>query len=329
MKRFGIFGAIAALCALSCVGSAAGQSAQTLTVLDGNRVPTTIAGQKDNSGNFHYRDVMEGLDSSGNPYGLNVDPSSHDLIVYNLGTPLQAGGSIGNTAFGVSGAALTDLNAIAAGTPTLNGDGGAPAHVTNWPSSFWQATQPVSAAALPLPSNAAQETGGNLATIASNTNGVATASNQTAIEANAGSNSSKATGVQGVSGGVPVGETPSPTSSSSFAIAPGIAGSAASSVVLKASAGNLYSVYASASAAGWLMVFNSTTAPSNGSTTAGTASGNMEECIAIPAAGTTGGLSFAGQPPESYSVGITAVFSSTGCGTLTTSATAFLHGAVQ
>ena len=32
--------------------------------------------------------------------------------------------------------------------------------------TFWQATQPVSAAALPLPSNAAQETGGNLATIA-------------------------------------------------------------------------------------------------------------------------------------------------------------------
>jgi hypothetical protein len=33
--------------------------------------------------------------------------------------------------------------------------------------TFWQATQPVSAASLPLPANAAQETGGNLATIAS------------------------------------------------------------------------------------------------------------------------------------------------------------------
>lgn len=32
--------------------------------------------------------------------------------------------------------------------------------------TFWQATQPISAAALPLPSNAAAETGGNLATIA-------------------------------------------------------------------------------------------------------------------------------------------------------------------
>jgi hypothetical protein len=32
--------------------------------------------------------------------------------------------------------------------------------------TFWQTTQPVSAASLPLPSNAAQETGGNLATLA-------------------------------------------------------------------------------------------------------------------------------------------------------------------
>ena len=36
--------------------------------------------------------------------------------------------------------------------------------------TFWQTTQPVSAVALPLPSNAAQETGGNLATIVTNTN---------------------------------------------------------------------------------------------------------------------------------------------------------------
>lgn len=44
--------------------------------------------------------------------------------------------------------------------------------------TFFQATQPVSAAALPLPSNAAQETGGNLATIATNTTGASTAANQ-------------------------------------------------------------------------------------------------------------------------------------------------------
>lgn len=40
-------------------------------------------------------------------------------------------------------------------------------------------TQPVSAASLPLPSNAAQETGGNLATIVTNTGNAATSANQT------------------------------------------------------------------------------------------------------------------------------------------------------
>lgn len=35
--------------------------------------------------------------------------------------------------------------------------------------TFWQATQPISASALPLPSNAAQETGGNLATLVART----------------------------------------------------------------------------------------------------------------------------------------------------------------
>jgi hypothetical protein len=41
--------------------------------------------------------------------------------------------------------------------------------------AFYQATQPVSATALPLPSNAAQETGGNLATVATQTTGTNTA----------------------------------------------------------------------------------------------------------------------------------------------------------
>lgn len=62
-----------------------------------------------------------------------------------------------------------------------------------------------------LPTNAAQETGGNLAgaksdldAIVTNTTGAATAANQTATQANAGSSSSKATGVQGVAGGLAI-----------------------------------------------------------------------------------------------------------------------------
>jgi hypothetical protein len=50
--------------------------------------------------------------------------------------------------------------ATAANQPAINADGGALAHVTNFPS-----TQAISATSLPLPSNAAQEGGGNLAGI--------------------------------------------------------------------------------------------------------------------------------------------------------------------
>jgi hypothetical protein len=57
--------------------------------------------------------------------------------------------------------------------------------INNFPSTqavtgtFFQATQPVSLASSPLPSNAAQETGGNLATIATNTTGASTSALQT------------------------------------------------------------------------------------------------------------------------------------------------------
>lgn len=50
-------------------------------------------------------------------------------------------------------ATQTTLAAVLAKLPALNGDGGAQAHITNFP-----ATQPVSATALPLPAGAATET---------------------------------------------------------------------------------------------------------------------------------------------------------------------------
>ncbi len=62
-------------------------------------------------------------------------------------------------------------------------------------------------------------------------------------------------------------------------------GSAVSSCVLKASPGNFFGVYADCTSACWLMVFNSVSAPSNGSTTAGKASGNMVECFPVAAGG--------------------------------------------
>jgi hypothetical protein len=119
-----------------------------------------------------------------------------------------------------------------------------------------------------------------------------------------------------------------PSSSALVGITPVVGGSALSSLVLKASAGNLYSVYAECSAACWLMVFNSTSAPSNGATTAGTASGNMVECIPI-AAGGAASISYQPGPPAVYSVGITAAISSTTCATLTLATTGFIHGMVM
>jgi hypothetical protein len=127
---------------------------------------------------------------------------------------------------------------------------------------------------------------------------------------------------------VPVVGTPGFSSSSTVGMTPVIGGSAASSLVLKASAGNLYSVYAECSAACWLMVFNSTTAPSNGSTTAGIGSGNMQECVPIPAGG-VGSINYMQGPPEIFTVGMTAAISSTTCATLTLATTGFIHGMVQ
>jgi hypothetical protein len=51
--------------------------------------------------------------------------------------------------------------------------------------TFWQATQPVSAASLPLPTNAAQETGGNLAAILTQDTTTATQSTTTATQTTA------------------------------------------------------------------------------------------------------------------------------------------------
>lgn len=121
-----------------------------------------------------------------------------------------------------------------------------------------------------------------------------------------------------------------PTADATMGITPIVAGSSASSAVLKASAGNLYSVYATNTGAsdGWLMVFNATSLPGNAGTTAGTASGNLQDCIKVPA-GTSQSINYNPGPPEPFTVGITAVFSSTSCGTLTASANAFIHGSAK
>lgn len=107
--------------------------------------------------------------------------------------------------------------------------------------------------------------------------------------------------------------------------------SGASSAVLKASPGNLYDAYLTNDTVKdlWLLVFNATSLPGNGPTTAGTASGNLQDCVKVPA-GTTGTISYDPFAPESFSVGIVAVASSTKCTTLTADTTALMiHGRAQ
>ena len=175
-----------------------------------------------------------------------------------------------------------------------------------------------------------QNSGGSVTANLGTLNGAATAANQTTANtslATIATNTGAAITTQDASvsiGGVGI----VPTSLSAGGITPVVCGSAASSCVLKASAGNLYSAYAECTAACWLMIFNSTTAPSNGSTTAGIASGNLVECIDV-SAGSSRSLSFAGMPPEPYSVGITAAISSTACASLTLSTVGFVKGSIK
>ncbi len=110
-------------------------------------------------------------------------------------------------------------------------------------------------------------------------------------------------------------------------------GTGVGSLVLKASPGSLISLYATCTAACWLMVFNSTSTaglPTSGAaTTGGTALNNLQECIPITAANGLASINYAPGPFEQFSVGITAAISSTNCFTYTTAATAFIHGTVQ
>ena len=105
------------------------------------------------------------------------------------------------------------------------------------------------------------------------------------------------------------------------AVTPQATASAATSKVLKASAGNLYSFTGLSTVAGYYLVFDSATDPGNGAVT-------PKYCIGAYPANTVGGASW-GSALASFSNGITVVFSTTGCFTETQSATAFISGQVS
>lgn len=116
------------------------------------------------------------------------------------------------------------------------------------------------------------------------------------------------------------GVTPVPTANAGAAIAETASAAAEASNILKASAGNLYSItVTTGGTAGYLMVFNATSAPIDGAVT-------PAYCAQIPANNTA---AFEWSIPARYATGITAVFSSTGCFTKTASATAAFFAQVQ
>lgn len=112
-----------------------------------------------------------------------------------------------------------------------------------------------------------------------------------------------------------------PTSSAAGAITPVVSTTTEGSHVLKAGAGNFYSLVTTTGAAsGYVMVFNATSAPVDGAVT-------PIECVAV-AANSTVSIVYS-IIPSAFSTGITAVFSTTGCFTKTISATAFFSGKVS
>lgn len=89
---------------------------------------------------------------------------------------------------------------------------------------------------------------------------------------------------------------------------------------VKASAGNLYRVYAFSAVVGYVMVFNATAAPADGAVT-------PAECVPIPA---NGWISIdKGDLPENYGTGISIALSTTGCFTKTASANAMFRVAYK
>lgn len=115
-----------------------------------------------------------------------------------------------------------------------------------------------------------------------------------------------------------------PSAASGAGITPVVSASAEATHVLKASGGNLYSVYATnlTATAGFLLILNSTSAPGDGAVT-------PLECVPLPGNGSAS-INYSGGPPAVFSTGITAVITSAAtCFTKTTGViTGFIKGSV-
>jgi hypothetical protein len=176
--------------------------------------------------------------------------------------------------------ALPQTNVLATGTNTVGAISNTVFGATQtgaWTviANAGTGTFAISAAALPLPTGAAKENGGNLDTLVARI-------------------------------------LPPLTPVSTAALA--------SSLVVKAGAGNLAAIEISSGAtAGWLMLFNATAAPADGAVT-------PVKAYQVPA-NVTERWEYA--RPLAFATGITAVFSSTGPFNKTASATVFISGESQ
>lgn len=90
--------------------------------------------------------------------------------------------------------------------------------------------------------------------------------------------------------------------------------------VLKASAGTLFGLSVTSSVAGYVLIYNAASAPSDGAVT-------PVACYYLSSSPGTLGIAFT-PFPLTMSAGITAVFSTTGCFTQTSSSTAFFSAQV-
>lgn len=122
----------------------------------------------------------------------------------------------------------------------------------------------------------------------------------------------------------PASVAPAPTALSTLGITSVVSASGEATHVLKASAGNLYSAYATnlTATAGFLLILNATSAPADGAVT-------PVECVPLPANGSAS-ISYAGGPPAQFATGITAVVTSAvTCFTKTTGViTSFIKGSI-
>lgn len=131
---------------------------------------------------------------------------------------------------------------------------------------------------------------------------------------------------QDATGGLCITARTAPSAAAGIGLTPTVSPSPASSLVIKASPGNLYSAYATSNTAtaGFFAVINATNAPTSGSAITPLA------CAPLPASG-NGTVSTSGLPPAVFSVGIVAlVTSAANCYTYTSGTiTAFMSGSAQ